>query len=229
MKLSLGIWLHGGKVKNPIPPLDPPSIVSNPYTSGSAIVGQQLTGHDGTWSGSPVITYSRSWYRGTVLISGANGSTYTVTDADFGHGIRFRVVATNDAGSISSTSNLTATVAAPNFNWQPFNMLADTSGDWVGFSAGIVPVPPYSTAIGIIDAEPTAVTELAALFQDASGDIVAAFMGDWRNCLAEVGLSFDGQALTPSGYSLQNGCTFLRFSGYTGTVAVGNQYAVLFG
>lgn len=108
-------------------------------------------------------------------------------------------------------------------------MLADTSGDWVGFSAGIVPVPPYSTAIGIIDAEPTAVTELAALFQDSSGDIVAAFMGDWRNCLAEVGLTFDGQALTPSGYSLQNGCTFLRFSGYTGSVAVGNQYDVLFG
>lgn len=115
------------------------------------------------------------------------------------------------------------------FNWQPFTMQTGDSGDWIGFSNGDIISPPFNPPVGSISGEPTTVTQLEALFNDDSGDIVAVFQGDWRIELQEVGMTLEGQTLTPQGYSLQGGNTFLRFSGYVGSLEVNTPYAVTFG
>lgn len=68
-----------------------------PVTSGSQVVGGTLNVTTGSWTGSG-ITYTYKWQRDTVDISSATSSTYTVVDADDGHGVRGVVGATNAGG-----------------------------------------------------------------------------------------------------------------------------------
>jgi hypothetical protein len=95
-----------------------PVVTAPPTISGTAAVGQVLTGSQGTWSGG-VTGYSYQWQRcdavGTSCanIVGATGTTYTVTADDIGHTLRFVVTAQNASGSSASTSNQTALVAKP--------------------------------------------------------------------------------------------------------------------
>ncbi len=70
----------------------PPRIqyVDPPVVTGTAQVGQELTGTDGTWSPAPErITYQ--WVRNGDTIPGATSSTYRVTDADVGARLRLEV------------------------------------------------------------------------------------------------------------------------------------------
>ena len=69
-----------------------------PSISGSPIVGKDLTGDHGNWTGSG-ITYANRWIRcdknvaNCAPITGATGTHYTLTSADFGATIRFEVTA----------------------------------------------------------------------------------------------------------------------------------------
>jgi hypothetical protein len=87
-----------------------------PKIFGAARVGQVQTGDRGDWSN--VNTYAYAWLRcnaagnGCNPISGANGTQYTLTAADDGHRIRFRVTATNGDGSTVAQSAATAVVVA---------------------------------------------------------------------------------------------------------------------
>jgi hypothetical protein len=87
-----------------------------PKIFGAARVGQVQTGDRGDWSN--VNTYAYAWLRcnnngiGCNPISGATGTQYTLTAADDGHRIRFRVTATNADGSTAVTSAATAIVTA---------------------------------------------------------------------------------------------------------------------
>jgi hypothetical protein len=94
-----------------------PAPVSAPAISGTAQVGQTLTTSNGTWSSSSTISlYGYAWGRcdsngnNCVAIGGANGSSYTLTDADQGHTIRSYVTAANSAGSTQNVSAQTAVV-----------------------------------------------------------------------------------------------------------------------
>ena len=93
-----------------------PKNTSLPTISGTARVGQQLTGNEGSWSGNPD-SYAFQWQRcdaDIVLCSnvvGANAKTYLVRLADLGYRLRLRVTAQNDKGSASANSALTAIVA----------------------------------------------------------------------------------------------------------------------
>ena len=93
-----------------------PSNTSRPTISGNAVVGQTLTGDNGTWSGTQPISYSDQWRRcdqsgnNCAGISGATAQTYTLVTADLGRTIRFQVTASNDGGSTTATSNQTAIV-----------------------------------------------------------------------------------------------------------------------
>ena len=78
-----------------------------PAISGVTIVGQVLTSTTGTWSGTLPITYSYQWKRGVTNI-GTNASTYTLVTADAGQNISCEVTATNEAGSVSASSNTLA-------------------------------------------------------------------------------------------------------------------------
>jgi len=86
-----------------------------PTITGTATVGQVLTGADGTWTNSPA-GFSHAWFRcdaaGTncVAIPGATTSTYTVAAADTGATLRFSVGATGSI--VPAVSAQTAVVAA---------------------------------------------------------------------------------------------------------------------
>ena len=87
-------------------------------------VGQELTVTSGSWTGLSPLTYSYQWRRcdppGTlpscVAIAGANGTSYTTTEADLGVTLRVYVTATNAGGSTTAFSDHTfPTIPAPRF------------------------------------------------------------------------------------------------------------------
>jgi hypothetical protein len=95
----------------------PPHNTSVPTITGTPQKGQMLTGDRGTWSNSPT-DYNYFWMRcgknggSCANISGANGTTYTLTSADVGNTLRFKVQATNADGSTFASSVPTAVIAA---------------------------------------------------------------------------------------------------------------------
>lgn len=81
-----------------------------PSITGTAETGQELTGGDGTWTGSPSPSFTYKWFRDGEEIPGATANTYTVVEADEGHKLRLQVTAHNVNGSKSAFSAETATV-----------------------------------------------------------------------------------------------------------------------
>lgn len=102
-----------------------------PTISGTATVGQTLTGSDGTWSNSPT-GFTYQWLRcngggnNCGSIAGATSKTYTLAAADSGHTVRIRVTATNADGSATAQSDATAAVAPAVSTAAPKNTAAPT-------------------------------------------------------------------------------------------------------
>jgi len=88
-----------------------------PAISGTAEEGATLVGSDGTWSGSPPISFSYAWRRcnlagsGCVEIPGATAKTYLPSVADVGSTLRIVVTATDSSGSAPASSDPTPLVA----------------------------------------------------------------------------------------------------------------------
>lgn len=126
----------------------PPVNTVLPTVSGTAADGQTLTTTNGTWAGTATITYTRQWKRcnstgaSCVAISGATGTSYTLTSADAGSTIRATWTATNSTGSASADSAQTAVVtssppvntAAPAITGtaKDGQTLTSTNGTWTG-------------------------------------------------------------------------------------------------
>jgi hypothetical protein len=132
-----------------------PVPTTEPSISGAAIVGTALKGHRGTWKGSG-ITYKYLWLRckasaisdsspaSCTEISGATTTSYTVISADLGFRMRFRVLATNKAGTTQATSAATSVVttagghpansSAPTITGSAMvgQTLTGAPGTWVG-------------------------------------------------------------------------------------------------
>ena len=89
---------------------------SAPTIGGSAQVGETLTASTGAIAdpdGLTNATFSFQWVAGGSDISGATGSTYTLTASDQGQTVQVRVSFTDDAGNEETlTSEATAAVAA---------------------------------------------------------------------------------------------------------------------
>jgi hypothetical protein len=112
-----------GSVPPPPPPPPPPAPspggapqpVQQPSVTGTATVGQTLTGNGGTWTNSPT-GYSYAWRRCNTsgadcsTVGGATARTYVLSSADVGRAMRFVATATNAAGSTSASSAPTAAV-----------------------------------------------------------------------------------------------------------------------
>lgn len=81
---------------------------SAPVITGSTRVGEMLTATTSAWS--PAATFRYQWFRGTVAISGATGSTYRLTVADAGNAVRVRVTGTR-AGVATASRDSVATPA----------------------------------------------------------------------------------------------------------------------
>ena len=99
-----------------------PNNVTEPAITGTARVGQVLRTTRGTWTGTEPITYEFRWYRcqgqgapdasDCRRISNANDNTYVLRQADAGFRIRSQVIARNDDGQDTATSNPTGVVTA---------------------------------------------------------------------------------------------------------------------
>ena len=102
--------------------------------SGTAQVGQTLTGTDGGFSGGPPITLTHAWLRcdgsggACAAIVGATAGTYTLVAADLGTTLRFQTTATNAYGSLSVNSAQSAAIAPPG-DTHPERAAADLAGD----------------------------------------------------------------------------------------------------
>jgi hypothetical protein len=89
-----------------------------PTVTGTPKVGEVLTAHTGTWSGSPT-TFRFQWRRcdadgfGCVSILGANLRRYTLDTTDAGHTMRVRVVAVNADGATPAVSRPPTDVVQP--------------------------------------------------------------------------------------------------------------------
>ena len=76
--------------------------------------------------------FSHQWLADGIDISGATGSTYTLTDSDEGKAIRVRVSFTDDGGNEEElTSEATAAVTAPEPPARPTGLTAEVSHDSV--------------------------------------------------------------------------------------------------
>ena len=115
--LGLGLLVAGAVVGSASAAGSPPSNTSLPYISGTAKDGQLLTGHNGSWTGSPT-SFAYVWQRcdslggGCTPIAGAISKQYTASSAVVGHRLRVAVTASNADGSGSATSRATGVVAS---------------------------------------------------------------------------------------------------------------------
>jgi len=121
--LAAGVALVAGLLISPVGEASTQAVPSNtaqPTITGSAAVGQTLTGGDGTWTESPT-SFNREWRRcpaaggapdasDCAVIGGATASTYVVVSGDVGFTLRFRVTAINGDGQATAASNATAVV-----------------------------------------------------------------------------------------------------------------------
>jgi hypothetical protein len=99
-----------------------PSNVTEPRITGTPRVGQVLRTTRGEWTGTAPITYEFRWYRcegrgaadasNCGRISNAGDNTYTLRQGDAGFRIRSQVIARNDDGQDTATSNPTNVVTA---------------------------------------------------------------------------------------------------------------------
>lgn len=133
-----------------------PVQVAPPTIAGAAIQGRTLTGSPGIWSGLQPITYKYQWLRckadagddsstaSCANIGGATTTSYSVSSADLGFRIRFRVQASNKQGKSTSTSAATSVVttesgkpansSAPTISGSAVvgSSLSASTGTWIG-------------------------------------------------------------------------------------------------
>lgn len=97
--------------------VDVPAVTKAPHVSGRARVGKKLSGSIGSWKNSPT-GYRLQWLRCNAhggscsTIRHATHSTYKLTRRDAKHRLRFKVTATNAAGSGVAVTASTARVPA---------------------------------------------------------------------------------------------------------------------
>jgi hypothetical protein len=99
-----------------------PSNTAEPRVSGNPRVGQILRTTRGTWTGTQPLSYEFRWFRcqgsgapdasDCQRISNADDNTYELRAADAGFRIRSQVVASNNDGQDTATSNPTGVVTA---------------------------------------------------------------------------------------------------------------------
>jgi len=139
-----------------------PVNTGEPTIKGSPLVGKDLTGSAGSWTGT-AISYSYRWLRcnenaaNCVGITGATSKKYRVISADLGATIRFEATGKNAEGTAIGTSNPTAVIT--------------TTG-------GV----PASTAPPKISGTATIGSTLTAATGTWVGDAPITYSFQWRRC-----------------------------------------------
>ena len=159
-----------------------------PFITGVPLVGNNLTGNRGTWTGATSYTYQ--WLRcdetgaDCVSIAGATTTTYKLITADAGAALRFRATAKNADGSTSKDSNGTSVVATESgipLNSRPPTIsgsatvgstLTAAVGNWVGTA----PIT-YSFAWQRCDADGNACKPISGATK-STFEVVKGLVGD---------------------------------------------------
>ncbi len=97
-----------------------PLMLEFPSISGTDLPGETLTASNGTWVGTPVISYTYQWLHCEVVsgecheIGGAHNQTYKIEPTEAGDGFVVIVTATNPYGKATARSaEVTPPVPAP--------------------------------------------------------------------------------------------------------------------
>ncbi len=121
-------------------PLD----ISLPAISGTPLIGQTLTASEGTWAGTPPITYVYQWIACSPLsgceeISGATSPMHEVGVSEFGDSFKVLLTATNAQGSAAAESEPTNAIGgnAPANTEAPAISGTATAGQLLTASSGI--------------------------------------------------------------------------------------------
>lgn len=106
------------KPTDTITPALPPTNTALPAVVGKPFVGEKLFADPGKYSGGAVASFSYQWQRCVsatlcTQIIGVSGQTYTIVSADVGKRLRFKVIAANPFGQVTSTAVATAAITVP--------------------------------------------------------------------------------------------------------------------
>jgi hypothetical protein len=88
-----------------------PVNTATPVASGSTAVGSVISVTNGTWAGTPTITYAYQWVSGSTNV-GINSNTYTTVSGDSGALVYCKVTATNGVGNSTANSNSIGPIGA---------------------------------------------------------------------------------------------------------------------
>ena len=170
-----------------------PSNTGEPVVSGTTVQGQTLVTTNGTWSGTPPLSFRYRWLRCDTSGGGVNGAactvighaagrTYFLRAADVGHRIRSRVIASNAEGTSSATSNATPGVV----------QAASAAG------------PPVSSSPPTISGTPQQGQTLTANHGTWKGAQPQTYTYQWRRCDSVGGACAGIAGATASTYLLRD-------------------------
>lgn len=117
----------------------------------------------------------------------------------------------------------------PQIDWRPFTVTVGDSGDWLGYSSGDIPSPPFNPPVGSISNSPIQGTALEALYFDPGAmAVIAIFHGDIASSLTGFRVQIDNDILETSGAELISGNTWARFPAPGFGFNNGETYGVVF-
>jgi hypothetical protein len=137
-----------------------PVNTSPPKVSGTPQQGKTLSGDRGDWSNKPT-DFAYAWLRcdtnggACSAIGGATKAKYTLTSADTGNTLRFRVQASNSGGTTTATSVPTAVVTGAPAPAPPRAANGCPAGDGVDQVSAIS--PPARLTVDTLRSDPQVV------------------------------------------------------------------------
>ncbi|PTW44020.1 hypothetical protein [Rhodovulum kholense] len=216
--LGIGAW---SDIKTRTAPAPVLSIDSAPVLgTAAAVEGNTLTATPGSVSGGPSVR-TWQWYRGSVAISGATGSSYELKAADIGQRIKVRQIETPSGGSpVTRDSAASPVVVALNFQAQDngdgtFGVsYADGARSTVEFvlSQPMVYAGSFNLDLAALETGPVCLVQPALSGTPAVGAVLSAtpFLWIYQQALG---------ALSVSPGWRRNGTVLAGESGSTHTVA----------
>jgi len=168
-----------------------------PLVSGTALVPNTLTAGTGSWQGKG-LKFAYQWLRcdsagaSCSAISGATGSTDTLSTADAARTLRVIVTASNQNGSTAATSAQTAVVAQASSPPPPSP----------GPSSGTSPVAPSDSSLPVVSGTAQQNQTLSTSTGSWTGTTPLTYAYQWQRCGSGGGSCVPISGATGASYGL---------------------------